>query len=441
MHSVPEKSHAVLGPSGWDTWGNCPGSVPLGADLPNTSSRWAREGTAAHQLLEDCLIGGLDAEDLIGREYEVEGECFTVDSDMAEAVDAALCYIRDTIQPDRGDILMTEQSVPLQWLTGEQDAEGTSDVVGVIDGGKTLVVMDYKHGQGVKVWASDEYGVEPNGQMAMYALATMQKYGLLYDEIEQVMLVILQPRQDHIDEHTLSVAELNTFGEKVTLAAGKVEIARQIDQEGGDLPLVPTEKGCRFCKAKVRCPAMREFTSNALALTSKADDFEDLTMPKKAASVEVDHNVPPGALAELMRAADLIESYIKSIRAEVERRLLAGDTVPGYYLGVGRQGNREWQDKEEALKELTKSGRLKVAEATTAKVISPTQAEKLLKARPKIWSQIAPLITRSEAGPSVCREGDKNPVYKIASPAEDFENLDAATSSPAAITAADLMAD
>lgn len=466
MQHVPEKKHAVLGPSGWDTWGNCPGSVPLGADLPNNSSFYARQGTAAHQLLEDCLLSELDAEDLIGREYEVEGECFTVDSDMAEAVDAALNYIRDTIQPERGDILMAEQSVPLQWLTGEEDAEGTSDVVGIVDGGKTLVVMDYKHGQGVKVWASEKLDEAdaaaghpplPNGQMAMYALATLHKYGLLHDEVETVRLVVLQPRQDHIDEHELTVEALGDFGALVSEAAGRVEINRQIDLEGGELELVPTEKGCRFCKAKVRCPKMRELTSNSLAVTSKASDFENLTLPKQASSVVVDHEISAEKLAELMRASDLIEAYAKAIRAEAERRLLAGDQVPGYYLGVGRQGNRKWQDEEVALEELTKSGRLKVAEATEAKVISPTTAEKVLKSRPKIWSKIAPLITRSPGGPSVCRDGDKNPVYKIASSTGDFENLDAPSASgegellvdkmqriannARALSAADLMAD
>jgi hypothetical protein len=111
--------------------------------------------------------------------------------------------------------------------------------------------------------------------------------------------------------------------------------------------------------------------------------------------------------------------------------------VPGLYIGEGKKGNRKWQDEGEALKQLTKSGRLKVADATVAKVISPTQAEKKLKDRPKIWAQIAPLITQTEGQPSVCREGvDTNPVYQIASPVEAFDDL---TAPPSDVV--DLMAE
>ena len=90
---VAEKPHAELGPSKWDQWGTCPGSIPLTAGMPNNSSAYAREGTAAHQLLQDCLEGGFDAEDLLGREYEIEGEVFIVDMDMADAVNTALGWV------------------------------------------------------------------------------------------------------------------------------------------------------------------------------------------------------------------------------------------------------------------------------------------------------------------------------------------------------------
>lgn len=426
---VAEKAHAELGPSKWDQWGNCPGSIVLGEGLPNKSNDYADEGTAAHELLANCIDGGLDAEDLLGKEYEVNGKIWTVTRDMADAVDAALNYIRDRVNPERGDVLYSEQSVPLQWLTGEQDAEGTSDIIAVVEEGRKLLVMDYKHGQGVKVYASDKMGLEPNGQMAMYALGAHQKYGILYDEIEAVEVVILQPRIEHIDEFELSLEELQDFGAKVTEAAGRVELNLQkFEESGGDvgaLDLNPTDKGCKFCRAKHTCPALRNLTSRALSVASEATDFEDLTLPKQASSAtHIGEHISAEKLAEVMRASDMIETFIKAVRAEVERRLLAGEPVPGYYLGIGKAGARAWIDPEVALKELSKNGRLKMSEATTSKVISPTQAEKLLKSRPKIWSQIAPLITKPAGGPSVCRDGDNNKPYILpSSEPEDFEDL------------------
>jgi hypothetical protein len=437
---VAEKPHAVLGPSKWDQWGNCPGSIALTDGLPNNSSGYAKEGNAAHALLEDCLEGGFDAEDLLGREYEIEGEIFTVDMDMADAVNTAIGWVREAIDPARGDVLLVEQQVPIAFLTGETDATGTSDVIGIVDGGKTLVVMDYKHGRGVQVYATTyvseedrEAGIEPdpNGQMAMYGLGALHMLAPIYEDIETVRLVIMQPRIEWHDSVDLPVAKLLEFGEKVTLAAGAVELNRQVHAEGNTLDLVPTDKGCKFCKAKHFCPALQGVMTNALAVASTAEDFDDLTLPKKAASVVIDDAIPAEKLAEMMRAAPMIETVLKAVRAEVERRLFDGETVPGFYLGEGKKGNRQWIDEDQAAIELTKSGRLKVDEAFEKKVLSPTKAEKVLKSRPKIWAKIAPLIHQPDGKPSVCSDGDKNPPYLLGSSVEAFEDLTVAPESAA----------
>lgn len=431
---VAEKSHAVLGPSGWHTWSACPGSVPLSEGIPNTSSKYAREGTAAHALLEDCLTDGTDPEDRIGQDYIVEGEAFIVDQEMADAVNSAIDIARTYM--DDGAILQVEQTVPLAFMTGEEGAEGTCDISIIREHGTHLVIADFKYGKGVQVYASEYLDEKdaaagrapPNGQLAMYALGWLQKHGFLYEDVEKITLVVIQPRIEWTDEFTLTIEELRNFEQEVRDAAGRVELNRQAAAEEALLDLNPGEKQCKFCNAKAICPALRNAVSTSLATIAQPSDvaeFEDLSLPKKAAAIAVNENASSEKLAEFMRAIPLIEAACTAVRAEVERRLFDGQQVPGYYLGVGRAGHRQWQDPDTALKELTKSGRLKVAEATTAKVISPTQAEKKLKDRPKIWSKIAPLIVKPEGGPSVCKEGDKNPPYAIASPAESFENLDA----------------
>jgi hypothetical protein len=417
---VEQKEHAVLGPSGWDRWGTCAGSVVLTEGLPNVSSNYAKEGTAAHQLLEDCLVGEFDAEELLGREYEVEGSVYAVDMDMADAVNTAIAWVKEELGED--GVLMVEQQVPIAHLTGEKDASGLCDVMIVRDAGKTLVVMDYKHGQGVQVYATDKEGVM-NGQLAMYGLGALFMMSPVYDQIEQVKLVVMQPRLEWHDEIMVSIEDLQAFAETVSIAAGRVELNRHANMNGEQVELVVSDKGCKFCNAKHFCPELKNVMTNALAVTTGAEDFDDLTLPKKAASVIVDTGVTPEQLAEVMRAAPLVEDYIKAVRAEVERRLLNDEEVPGFYLGEGRKGARQWCDDRLAAIELTKSGRLKADEAYERKVLSPTKAEKVLKDRPKIWSRIAPLIIQPPGKPSVCKIGDKNPVAKLVAAPTDFEDL------------------
>jgi hypothetical protein len=348
---------------------------------------------------------------------------------MADAVNSSIDIIRGYC--DEGSTLQVEQTVPLQQLTGEQDAEGTCDVAILREGGTHLVIIDFKYGEGVMVYASElqpeEGAKHPNGQLAMYALGWLHKYGSIYDAVEKVTLVVLQPRMEWTDEYTISVDQLRAFEGVIREAAGAVEMERLAHSGGDELTLIPGDKQCRFCSAKAICPALKASLSNSLALVaepSKVEHFEDLTLPKKAAAVKVDDSASNEKLAEFMRAVPLIEEAVKAVRAEVERRLFAGQEVPGFYLGVGRKGNRAWKD-EEAVEELLRKKRIKVDEIFVKKLVSPPQAEKKLKDKPKVWAQLEPHIHQPEGKPSVCREGDSNPPYPIVSATEDFHNLDA----------------
>src|SRR5690606_30590166 len=50
-----KRKHALLSASGSERWLNCPGSVRLEQDFPDTTSPYAQEGTAAHELSEIML--------------------------------------------------------------------------------------------------------------------------------------------------------------------------------------------------------------------------------------------------------------------------------------------------------------------------------------------------------------------------------------------------
>ena len=55
------RTHAVLSASASKRWLSCPPSAKLNAELPDTTSEYAREGTCAHELAEykvNKLLGG-----------------------------------------------------------------------------------------------------------------------------------------------------------------------------------------------------------------------------------------------------------------------------------------------------------------------------------------------------------------------------------------------
>jgi len=409
--------HAKLSPSGAHRWMRCAGSVVLEADKPDNGNAYSKEGTAAHALAAMALTEGRPASAYVGRRVEVgPHETFEVTADMADGVQVYVDNIRAYAGwGESGDAekfsyehqFLVEQQVPIGHITGEEGATGTADAIIIADGGDELQVHDLKFGRGVEVRA------EENEQLMLYALGALELVAPLGVEPKRVRMVIHQPRVTQApSEGDCTVEALQEFGLRVEKAA------RACSQEQADLN--PGEKQCRFCKAKATCPALAKFVTDSVGA-----DFKDLDA--KASTDQVEAALVPDGDVELgkkMAAIDLIEDWCKAVRAEVERRLLAGTPVPGYKLVQGRAGARAWSDTTEAEEYLRKTVRLKVEQAYDMKLISPTTAEKLVKAgeiKPKQWQKLETLITRSEPKPSVAPATDKRPAIEVKPVIDSFE--------------------
>jgi len=317
---------------------------------------------------------------------------------MAQAVDT---YVEAVRRESIGKALLIEQSLRIDHLTGEADAVGTGDAVAV--GDTVLDVHDLKYGQGVRVSA------EANYQMMAYASAALREHGLV-SNFERIRMFIHQPRLDNLDVWECTPADVAAFED----AAG--ESARQYGYAllAADLTpfLTPGEKQCRFCKAKATCPALAEKVVDTVGA-----DFDALI--SDAPSVDIDA-LESAALSKKMFAADMIEGWVKAVRAEVERRLLAGTAIPGFKLVEGRRGARSWKDPTEVEKTL-KAFRLKKDEMYDFKLISPSAAEKILsKDKPNWWAKLLALITQSDGKPSVAPASDKRKEWTPAG-VDDFE--------------------
>lgn len=487
--------HALLSPSGMPAAIRCLAKPHRERGLLDQSSSFADEGTAAHFLMEQCLLENKDAKDFQGlriqvkdgvTEFHTSGQ-YPVGLDMIGPMQKALDYVRAVAD---GATIYTEQKLSIAHITGEhwhkvtgavcfkndagqyvdfdngeiyqedevEPATGTADVW--IVKGSVAFGFDLKWGMGVQVFATD------NEQLEMYADAALNDFDFL-GEVERVHIGVLQPRLGHFDEHVLTRKELEARIELIRKASWDIAFTA-----GEMLEATPGEKQCRFCKASATCPERTAFTIETIVgeFVDLDKGFIKVEMPQaekllaqsfgvKPAAVTfhefqeqcteenptgvVEHftvkkpNIRPSLeaaeaklpdasderLATLMDAADMIEGFAKAVRAEVERRLLAGKfTDARYKLVEGRQGARSWTSEEEAEAAL-KAMRLKVDQMYDFKLISPTTAEKVLKeANPRKWNKLQPLIGRSDGKPSVAPASDKRPALSMAI-AEQFEEL------------------
>lgn len=396
-------THAVLSPSSAARWMACPGSVALCAGLLDKSSEFADEGTDAHELAALCLEEGSNADAHMGRTM---GKGNVVDLEMATNVQAYLNYVRDLVQ-STGGTLLVEQRLPIDHITGEAGASGTSDVVILAD--DELIVVDLKYGRGVAVDAED------NPQLQIYALAALREFEALGD-FTAARVVIHQPRLNAVSEWRTPIENLKAFGAQAAEAA--------VVTHSPNAPLQAGDKQCKFCKAKANCPALAASVQEAIGA-----DFDVIATSGTTQLIDPIKAGNSDALARALAAADLIELWLKAVRAEVETRLLAGQPVPGWKLVQGKKGNRQWTSKEEA-EALLKAMRVKHDQMYDYTVISPTTAEKLAKAEvigPRQWPKVVALITQSEGKPSVAPESDKRPALAIAAVVEDFADASASS--------------
>lgn len=393
MPGLTAGKHALLSPSSAARWMRCPASVVVTRDMPEDSSPYAIEGTCAHRLAE-LLLNGADG---FPADEAATVIAAGVDPDsLVEPVRVYVDYVRSL-----GSEIVTEVSLDISLITKEPEARGTSDAVVFSDG--VLHVCDLKFGKGEPVSA------EENPQLAIYAGAALAAFDFL-GEIREVCMHIVQPRLNSISVWRVSVDELMAFLAEVTSAGARC--LRLLD-EFPDPDAVPAEqfnpgaKACRFCRNRGNCAALAKYALSVAGL--------ELPAPLKA-SLDVQQ------LAYILDRIGLIKTWMGEVEAAAHAALLEGREVPGYKLVEGRAGSRKWTDESKAEK-LLKAWKVPADFRYVKSLISPTQAEKLLKLKTitdEQWGELCGYVSREPGKPTVVPASDKRPAISGRPAAEDF---------------------
>jgi hypothetical protein len=385
-----EKQHAEAGPSSSKTWMRCPASVTKSRGKLRHSSPYAREGTAAHAVAEALILG-----EEVPPVIDVEGDSIVVSEDMLDYV-APYVAFADMMETS-SDFFAVEQRVTLEAYFPDGMPEpvfGTADLIAYSKKTRRLTVADFKYGKGVKVKAA---GNTQGRTYALGAIAALVAAG--FSEPVEIEILIFQPRvASDPDREVISHAELMTWFIQ--------ELKPAIERIGaGDETENPGE--CQFCPRIGECRAAQ---STAMEASRLAFDDGKVFAPQVASLTNAE-------IGEILDKADMIENWIKGLRAEASLRIDAGQTVPGWKLAPKR-AMRKWKDEGTVVEACARHG-LTPNEIYERKVKSPAAMEKELKAGGMTKEGIAvflkDLVVKESSGTTLVPESDSRPGVSIAS--------------------------
>lgn len=366
-------THAILSASSSSRWLACPPSARINAELPETTSVYAEEGTKAHALAEKTLKSYL-----AGGSSDVQ----CPDEEMTEAVQryVDVCIEKINAAKAASPDAVVHVEFRLDFSTYVPDGFGTGDMVIVSD--KSLEICDLKYGKGVPVSA------EGNTQMRLYALGAVEEFGMLY-AFDTVHMTIIQPRLDSVSTDALSAGMLLDWGRSI-IPIAKLAYDGKGDFQAGD--------HCRFCKFRPRCKALAAYMTEKTALRKK----QTLTDLETVA---------------ILQAAKDIKRWLTDIEEYALGKALDGYDWPGMKLVEGRS-KRVITDPDAAAAALIDKGFDADAVYKPRELQTLTALEKLV-GKKSLAEALGSLIEKPDGKPTLVELSDKRPPLDVTAKAAD----------------------
>jgi len=315
--------HALLGPSGAHRWLNCTPSARLEQQFPESTSDYAEEGSLAHEICELKLrkhfIDPMGPRIFKNKLKKLQENRLYQD-EMLRHTDTYLNHIQGLVHGYASPPYITVER-KLSYSKYVPEGFGTADCI--IIGGNVMHVIDFKYGQGVPVSA------HKNPQMMLYAVGAILEYSMLYN-IEQIVMVIIQPRLNSITEFIMSADDLLYWVTNSVMGLAE----RAWKGEGEYL----SGEHCKFCRANSLCRARAEFNTSL---------------------EEYGYRKPPlltnDEVGEILEKAQDLAKWAADIEKYALAEILKGTEIPGWKAVAGR-GSRKFINIDEAFKHLISNG-------------------------------------------------------------------------------------
>lgn len=383
-------THSILAPSDAERWARCVGAPHLSRGLPDVDAEYNASGTCSHWILEQDLKGIAKADSWLGKEMEFGTFKFVIDEERIERIEETIQAIRR--EPGQMWVEKLLNTSPVFGVPGQEghadivklDILGAVEINGVPQQG-VLTVHDFKDGF-IIVNAKD------NLQGLSYCAAALYEFDLVAP-IGAIRFCIHQPKMHHYDEWTYTREEIEHFTAIIRPAAklaydiyhGNVEFDPAIHLNAGGIQ-------CFWCPVRGACPARAKRIVDMFAPLIQKHELDDPT------------------LSQIYMNLDEIEQACKDFRLEALRRALAGRTIDGQKLVKGKRGRRYWTvDADHVGVALETEANAKGIDANKVYEprvpISPTQAEKLLKADG--YANIAKIVDQKDGSISLAPLADK----------------------------------
>lgn len=409
------KSHALLSASSAERWMTCTPSARIEEALQDQETAASTEGTAAHALAElrlrymlgqttkDEYVATYDAAKLLYAE-SIEG---WEHSDWA-AINEYVEYV--LAEAERLDAQVHIEA-RVDYSRYAEGGFGTSDALLISHSQGTIKSIDLKFGKGVPVSAAN------NTQAKLYALGGVLMFDpMLTGQFPNIEWTIHQPRLDYVG------TDETTFDALIAWAEDVVKPAARLAWEGKGVK-TPSEKACRFCKAKASCRERAAVNVNI----ARRDFMGEPDLRFDAAKLD-EHLMGMDEVARILPQLDEWLAWASALKdyalSSVRDR---GETIEGYKLVRGRT-TRQWNPTKDIPAELAALG---IDEATVFEEPKPPAVRSVAQLEKKIGAkEFKPinegeLVVQSQGTPALVPVADKRPAIDPVAEAQNaFDTQD-----------------